>query len=296
VDLLVRWPDWGAEEDAAWQVLAQLAGAVLDADKKRWVQSSLDDHILRGYRPLTPEEGRGLFPFHDFLRYKKLARVRLLSAPEKELVLKPHRGGIAARGASLRAEEDLGHSLIASAGGFRAPGFSRGAIFANGLVQVETLRSAIVVCDGEVEVKKSMGQCIVVARGAVKCPQEDFAGCILVSASSIQAPKGAARGNEIRENEQEQLGLIRFFELTQAGVEVEADKGGVRVKRVEDGKPFARAGLKPGDVVLALGGTAADSPEEFRRLVRRKLAEGADAFLKLRRTGKVLEIAVPLKD
>jgi S1-C subfamily serine protease len=113
----------------------------------------------------------------------------------------------------------------------------------------------------------------------------------------VHIPKGADVVNSvIKENQPVPLGLVRFFDPAQAGIRVEAAKEGVRVKDAAVDKPFAQVGLKAGDIILTLGGTAVESPDSFRRLLRRKIAEGGQTVFKLRRGEKVLEIAVPLKD
>ena len=92
------------------------------------------------------------------------------------------------------------------------------------------------------------------------------------------------------------LGFIKFFDPSQAGISVEGAKGGVAIKQVAPDKPFARAGLRSGDVPLAIDGTVVPSPESFRRLLRRKLAVGKDAAFKVRRGEKTLEIRVSCKN
>jgi S1-C subfamily serine protease len=67
-------------------------------------------------------------------------------------------------------------------------------------------------------------------------------------------------------------------------------------ERLEPGKPFARAGLRKGDLLTALGGAAVGSPEDFRRRLRRLAAEGGKVTLDLQRDGKALRVDVPLQE
>jgi Do/DeqQ family serine protease len=67
--------------------------------------------------------------------------------------------------------------------------------------------------------------------------------------------------------------------------------GGVRVTRVDEGSPAARAGLRRGDVVEAVEGFAPGSAEEFRFRVR-DLPPGATARIDVVRGGKSLQLQV----
>ena len=80
------------------------------------------------------------------------------------------------------------------------------------------------------------------------------------------------------------------------GIEVAANARGVRVQTVTEGKRFAAAGLKADDVLLAIDGTDVTSTEQFRRLLRRKLALEKDTTFKLLRGEKTIEVRIPMKD
>jgi S1-C subfamily serine protease len=63
---------------------------------------------------------------------------------------------------------------------------------------------------------------------------------------------------------------------------------------VDNAGPFARAGLRAGDVLAALDGTEVRDPEAFRRLLRRRVAEGGLAQLRVLRDGKTTDVRVLL--
>jgi serine protease Do len=63
------------------------------------------------------------------------------------------------------------------------------------------------------------------------------------------------------------------------------EERGVEVKNVDDDSPAAKAGLKPGDVVLEFNGQRVESGEQFARLVRETPA-GRQAKLLILREGK----------
>ena len=76
------------------------------------------------------------------------------------------------------------------------------------------------------------------------------------------------------------------------GIEVEQVKKEIRVVRSEPGKPFARAGVRKGDTVVAISGTKVSSVNEFRRALRRVLCGTGESILDLRRKGKACRVEV----
>lgn len=83
---------------------------------------------------------------------------------------------------------------------------------------------------------------------------------------------------------------MRFFRPAQVGVEVAPAEGGVRVTRADKDMPIGRAGLRVGDVVRALDGSPTSSPDSFRKLLRRKVAQGGYGLFEVRRGGKAEEV------
>jgi len=79
---------------------------------------------------------------------------------------------------------------------------------------------------------------------------------------------------KVKEKEADPLGFVKFFDPSRVGVTVEAAAAGVKVTKAEEGKSFARAGLKVIDVIVGLDGKEANTPETFRRLLRTKLKAG----------------------
>lgn len=295
VEVLVQRHQWGDEEDAAWQVFAALAGKLLDFEKQRFGKAPIEALLSRdGTLPgTTPEEKLGFLPFRDFRRYKKFARPQSLTSRNRELLLP--RGFSFTRGEDVKADLFTIWSLVACAGRFRAGQFSQGAVFANGSVEVDDIACCVVVSDREIRVKDRLATCIIVARGPVWCP-ELMGRCVIISSGTVHASKKAAEGNVIRQNVARPFDFVRFFDPSTMGITVEKAKAGVRVSRVDKDKSFSRAGLRTGDTVTALGGKPVDSPDAFRTLLRRALAEGSAAKLGLLRDDKALDITVPIKD
>jgi S1-C subfamily serine protease len=75
-----------------------------------------------------------------------------------------------------------------------------------------------------------------------------------------------------------------------------AVRDGICIKEVRKGTPFSSA-LQAEDVVTAIDGTKAASQEVFRRLLRKRLAQGGPRLtFTVRRGEKTAEVAVPVKD
>src|SRR5207249_440315 len=100
----------------------------------------------------------------------------------------------------------------------------------------------------------------------------------------------------VKELQTDGLGYVKFFDPVQVGVTVTADADGVRVAEATEGKPFARAGLRAGDVITAVDGTAVNSTDAFRRLLRKAVALSEPIVLKVRRQEQTREIRVQAKE
>jgi hypothetical protein len=149
-------------------------------------------------------------------------------------------------------------------------------IFANGSIQTPKnrgLSDCVVFCDGDVEVG-GITSSVVIATGAVK------------------SGNGAGIWSVVLEGPANLPKYLKLFDPRQVGVAVEAAGGGVRVTQVADGRPFARAGVRQGDVVLAVGGAPVRTPDDFRRLVRWAVVDAKETPLRIRRGGQEIELRV----
>jgi hypothetical protein len=200
-----------------------------------------------------------------------------------------------ARGTAIQTDRLQGDLFVCS-GAVQAQRIHIAALFAGGPVEVQRqLTSSVVVCDGDITVRGLAGDCLIVARGKVTLQQPHEVGsCWIVSGKDIvMSKKTRPIQCVLSENDPRPLGFIRFFEVSQAGIEVEAAKGGVRVKAAAAGKPFARAGLAAGDVITAVNGAAAGDPESFRRLLRHHLVREEEITLRVLRGDKALTLRIP---
>ncbi len=138
------------------------------------------------------------------------------------------------------------------------------------------MANTLIVCDGNIACAKGVTNCVLIATGKV----------------TMQF----GHGNVVLQNAREVPGLLQFYDTRQAGVEVE-EKDGITVKKVMDGKPFAKPGFREGDKVLAINGAKVGSYQEFRRLVRRNAMAGKETVFTIEQPGKrSVELTVALTD
>jgi hypothetical protein len=217
---------------------------------------------------------------------------------EAEPMGKPYalyQGGIMAPGVSS-AKGGFVNNIVVSRGDVRTPkSLCDSIVFANGDITVgHHLTGSVVVCDGDVTVEGGAGG-LVVARGSihVKGPVSD---CILAAGGKI--PNKVTKPRDfvvVIAQEPTPFGFVTFFELKTVGVDVAVTANEVRVRAVAGGKPFAKAGVRAGDVITAVNGKKPDSAESLRRLLRDVLAV-ADASVTLRRGDQTETVSVSLPD
>ena len=94
-----------------------------------------------------------------------------------------------------------------------------------------------------------------------------------VSVIRVAAGGGSYLGVNLREIDTDRAKELRLRE-----------EAGVEITRIEDDSPAAKAGLKPGDVVLAYNGTRVEGMEQFSRFVR-ETPPGRDVKLLISRDG-----------
>jgi len=161
-----------------------------------------------------------------------------------------------------------------------ASGITNSLVIARGDVKAKVVLKSTILCGGRADIKDS------------------FIGSTAVSAKEItyQPYPEKTRDSTIEPYTTNALSWVTFFQPRQAGMEVELSEGGLRVQKVHVEKRFARAGLKEGDVVLAVGGTAPNSLASFRQVLRRQLARDEDFALRVRRAKDTIDIVVSCKE
>lgn len=236
----------------------------------------------------------------------------MIARPKAEVPRKVLPYMLLLRAAEVDCRADLWAAAAVSAGPFRARKLGRSVAFVNADAVIESfLRDSLLISDGDVSAEV-IGDSLVIARGTVTVRviggSTVFSGsgieikgntikATLISAKAVQYAKPERREETtVQENAPNALSLVKFFEPVDAGVEVEATDGLLRIRKVQTRKSFARAGLREGDLVLAVGGIATDSPLSFRRLLRNHLASDEDFRMRVRRANETIEVIVSCKE
>ena len=133
-------------------------------------------------------------------------------------------------------------------------------------------------------------------------PLLDSAGRVIGIASQIESRSGGNVGvgyavpiDTVKRVVDELLegGEVRHAYLgVSLGAEA-AEGGGVPLEEVVDGGPADDAGLRAGDVVLAVGGTEVESPEDVRAAIDSR-DPGAEVQVRIRRNGDTRTVEVKL--
>jgi PDZ domain len=220
---------------------------------------------------------------------------------------------VAVQAPEVRAEWTL-HGFVVSRGPVTVKvGIRSALVFANGTVSAPSIQGAVVISDGDVIAEAGIGNSLVIARGKVVTGSVD--GSTIVSGDSIRykqmpvAPplcedvnvnkaliaRFEPRRVDLREKDAHPLGFVTFFELHRVGLEVKAEGPAVVVSKVAAKSEAERAGVKAGDVVLAVGGTKPTDAEHLRRALRDALAVG-DAKVQLKRGAETLTVTLTLPE
>jgi PDZ domain len=224
--------------------------------------------------------------------------------------------------------KDAVASVIVCEGAGAIRRMDKSVLFVQGDLRITVeLLDCIVICDGDILVDDThaVGNCVLLARGAVRLRRANmcvvgaggpvsvaggFGGTIraggLVTVESLGGSVETAaeakigrqtKTSTVNANQKglAPLGGFRFFDPARLGIETAAADGSLRVSKVQAGTPFARAGLKAGDVLVELDKVRVASPDEFRRGLRRGTVVGHATF-SVRRGGELHEVKVNLAD
>jgi hypothetical protein len=169
-------------------------------------------------------------------------------------------------------------------------------IVASGSVDIrERVANAIVFANGNVRIADSLWGSLIICNGDVEVETGAIERSVILCRGTLTAGRSLIRDSVIERNERNPLGLFKFFELAQVGLAVDEVKKELRVASVDNNNPFARAGLKSGDVILALQDAKVASVEDFRNRLRARYLAG-EATLSVRRGTAEIGIRVSFRD
>lgn len=170
------------------------------------------------------------------------------------------------------------------------------------------LTNTLLICTGKVGYITSVQNSIVLAGGtfdgstSARGSLFDVKGvgrhtsaidCVYVNLKEVM---GARPGdNKFVETEKGPFQALKFFDPASLGVTTTLADGETRAATVTANSTFARAGLRPGDELLSIGGTKWNTKDEFHRLQRRALLNES-AKVRVRRGDRVLELVISFAD
>jgi hypothetical protein len=285
IELFVARDDW-AEDADGWQALVGVANKLSVLEKQRYKTAVFSD--------LTHPRIVDGFPVVDFRLFVKRETPKILVGKKPDL---GDPGRVVARGEEIVAKNPVERpffgSLLVASDSVRVTSAHFSVVLSGGPIEVEKVDKCVVLCDGDFDAQEADGS-LIVARGKVRV-RRTLQKCHVITSATVEYDKDApASQNDVKENEATPFGFVNFFDPAQVGVTVVAADGGVRVKDVDAKKPFGRAGLKADDLILPGEGEKAGSPEQFRRLLRRKVVLREEWPLKVRRGDKTLDVVIPL--
>ncbi len=282
IERFVRREKWH-DEPACWQVIADLEGKLNDLERKTFGSVSMGP----GYKiRVTDKDARGFVSQQDL---KIVA-----SRPASQEMWK---GRAVLRAEEIAKGEEIALSLFALSGNIKVHHIDDCAVFAGGSIEADDISNALIVCDGDVTVLYgALKRSLVIARGTVRC-ERVIENARIISCGEVKYKRAEwVVNSKIVEKEAKPLGFVTFFDPAEVGIKVEKADGGARVKEAAQGKRFAAAGLRAGDLITALDGDAVKDAESFRRLLRARLAVDADMVLKVRRGEQTIPLRVPGKE
>jgi hypothetical protein len=171
--------------------------------------------------------------------------------------------------------------------------------------------SSVIICDGDVELRtQGRFHSVIIANGSIRSAKEPWGlfnsgdNCLLAAAEDIMLSelRGDAEGGsrayaggrvvlerKARPDAHAREGLkelpfgVRFVDPARDfGLALDAVKGGLKVSTLADWSPFAKYGVRAGDVVTRIGDVEPPTAVDFRRQLRRGIV-AESVLLHLRR-------------
>jgi hypothetical protein len=281
IERLARRAQWD-DENLCWQTLADLGAKLAEIELQKFNKPTLNGVYMADDGWLRTAQRQ--------LRFKSAAGTRTAIALwQKRLVL---------RAEEITEGQLVDHALFAIAGNVKLRHLTNSVLYANGSIDIDGyIGRSVIVCDGEVSGTGDISSSLIIARGKVNCNNSLVRRSHIISGAEVVARHPEwLEDSKLQAKQPKPLAFVTFFDPAKAGITVELAEGGVRVKAVEQNKPFAKSGLRADDLVSALDGDAVKDAETFRRVLRGKLAVDGTTLFKVRRGKETLDIPVAHRD
>jgi hypothetical protein len=304
VERLVLWNEWDRGKERG-KLVGELAARMIEWEYRTFGKTGFLTHIFGS-------PGLAVRPPKFLVTPEVL--IETWSRPKKEL-----------RGIDVTEEFDPPrqsiNAVIVASRDARVGMLETGVIVAGGDVRLIGASASVIICAGNIELG-SLTDCLVIAGGNVKCPRR-LGGCTILSGGSIMVSreaefKGCALLCTGNPDFPAPKSPVKFFNPTTVGLTVWQLYGngkawpdgmrftdregrpvygdGVWIKELRKDSPFA-AGLRAEDVITAIDEKKTPSKAIFRKLLRRKLAEGGPTItFTVRRAGKTVDVPIAIKD
>jgi hypothetical protein len=168
-------------------------------------------------------------------------------------------------------------------------------VLANCSIPLRSTEGSLIISDGDVEIddRIQFTTTIVIARGNITgtadapgSPGPVYLaaggdinlrvanrerGSLYAAGGSVRFAGQLGRGSKVLERVMNPLLGLRFLDLAEFGVEVDALKEGVKVKHLAAWSPLATHELRIGDVIRSVNGVDVKTPAAFRHELRRAI-------------------------
>jgi hypothetical protein len=156
---------------------------------------------------------------------------------------------------------------------------------------IQRIDSSIVLATGKVSGANSARNSFFQAAGLGK--QYTAEGNVYVNLKQVDGAD--PEKNQFVQSKEGPLTMLKWFDPASLGVKLTHLNGEARVDSVADGKPFAKAGVQAGDVIVLLDGRGWVDVDHFNRDLRRALVRDS-AKLMLHRGEKTIDVQLRLAE
>jgi len=305
VDLFIEWSSligknvdpeiyWQCALDIAWNLLKQSRNETEIRDWEKYSPAPTYERFLKD-RPRFINENdtleTALLPTHLTIRNSS------------EIKGNDVRNSLLVSAGSARLDQFVSHNILFTLGDVKVNRGMKNLIVTDGNVDMRSSNDDVIAAHGKTSIvidlrsRRIRGQPI--GRRAIPSdrrneeseydllyrPGEPPRRIFVPPLEGIDGPDGLADESPTRRS-----AMIRFFEVADIGIGL-ADDDEPRVTSMEANSPLAKAGLKLGDVIVAIDGTNVDNASAARRNLRRSFVR-CGAEVSVNRDGKPVSLDV----
>ena len=195
-----------------------------------------------------------------------------------------------------------GTGAIASDGIIDRVGMCQSIALCNGDVKISSLMTSILITTGSIRLPAGSDHSVLVCMGVADV--ENGSNSVIVTGGQLIAYGGLGwmsykpnqKASIVRERDTEFFSTWKLYSSSEAGGTLWSIFGVVGVSGVVPDSPFARAGIRSGDILLRIDGTPTRSVRDATRLLCRAAVTWGSADLIIIRGERRREVVVPLQE